>query len=120
MNIHVDDFQVVAELEGTLFTMTQQSPVSAAVTIRNTGTNTINYRFQEIQNDGTWADLTQVSPANDLNSTLQAGQNKVILVGSNFSQVRLVGNASGGAEVFFSVTRIHSRASGGPLPILSL
>jgi hypothetical protein len=80
---------------------------------------TINYSYQALQGDGTWADLEPLSPANDINSTLQAGQQKVIIVSSASGQVQLVGSADGGSLLLFTVTRIYNRASGGPIPMLS-
>jgi len=120
MNTHVQDQQAVGETESTLFSTVQQSPSAMAITMTNIGVNTIDYRFQQLLGDGTWGDLAAISPANDLNSTLQSSVTKVILVSGSFSQCRLVGSASGGAAIDFSVTRVVYRASGGSLPILSL
>jgi len=44
----------------------------------------------------------------------------MLQVQSNFPQVQLVGNASGGAFLEFAVTRYFNRSSGGPIPILNL
>ena len=119
MIIHVTDAQTVGEAEDVLFSVIQQSPISMLISLSNTGVNTVNYRFQSMVN-GVWTDMATLSPANDLNSTLSAAQTKSILVNSNYAQVRLVGNASGGAQVDFSVTRYAVRASKGPIPILNL
>lgn len=120
MIIHVSDSQIVGETDDVLFTMIQQSPMAAEIFLTNSGVNTVNYRFQQLLGDGTWEDLEPISPANDLNSTLVSGQTKAILVTGNYSQCRLMGNASGGAQVDFAVTRFVVRAAKGPLPILSL
>jgi hypothetical protein len=119
MNVHVYDSQVVGETTSTLFTMVQASPVNALITLHNGGSHTINYSFQALQGDGTWADIEELSPANDINSTLVAGQQKAIVVNSTTGQVQLVGNADGGSLLYFSVTRIYTRASGGPIPLLA-
>jgi hypothetical protein len=117
MNTFAQDSQVVAETEGTLFSLIQQGPVESLVQLRNAGVNTINYRFQEF-NGVTWLDLAELGT--DLNNTLVAGQVRHLKLNSSYSQVRLVGHASGGSLLEFSVTRYHSRPSGGPLPVLNL
>lgn len=117
MTIFVTDTQVVGETSATLFSMIQQGPVSAQVIIKNTGVNTLNYRFQEY-NGSAWVDLG--ASGSDYYSTLTADEVKSIQVTSNYPQVRMVGNASGGAYLDFDVTRYVERASGGALPILSL
>lgn len=97
--------------------MIQQGPVAAQVIIKNTGVNTINYRFQEY--DGTaWVDLGASGSA--YYSTLAEDEVKVVTLESDYPQVRMVGNASGGAYLDFDVTRYAERQSGGALPILSL
>lgn len=120
MIIHVSDQQVIGETEEVAWTAIQQSPMAMEVFLTNSGVNTINYRFQQLLGDGTWSDLAALSPANDLNSTLTTGQTKAILVSGNYSQCRLVANASGGAQLDFAITRFVTRASHGALPILSL
>jgi hypothetical protein len=120
MNILLADTQTVGELEDTIFEMTQNSPVSALVTLANRGTaNTMNYRFQQLV-AGIWLDLASLGDLDNLNGTLSPGQVKAVLVASAYPQVQLVGNASGGTELEFGVTRYYPRADGAPLPILSL
>lgn len=117
MTIFLTDTQVVGEVESTLFSMIQQGPVNAQVIIKNTGVNTMNYRFQAF--DGTaWVDLG--ASGTDFNNTLTEDEVKAVKVTSSFPQVRMVGNASGGAFLDFDVTRYVDRPSGGSLPILSL
>jgi hypothetical protein len=117
MNVFVSDDQTIGESEATVFAMIQNSPVSAAVTLTNTGTNTANYRFQE-QVGANWNDLDVFGT--DLNNTLSPNQVKIVLVSSNYPQVRLVANASGGTVFDFGVTRFFDRLSGGSIPMLSL
>jgi len=117
MTIFVTDTQVVGETVSTLFSMIQQGPISAQVIIKNTGVNTLNYRFQEY-NGTTWVDLGASGSA--YYNTLAEDEVKAVTVTSSYPQVRLVGNASGGAFLDFDVTRYVERASGGALPILSL
>ncbi len=117
MNTVVDDSQVVGETLSTLFTMFQTGPVNALVILKNSGNNTMNYDFQEY-NGTAWVDLgAQGSP---LNNTLQPNQVVTLQVQSNFPQVQLIGNASGGAFLEFSVMRYFNRASGGMIPILNV
>lgn len=113
----VTDTQTVAETTATLFTLVQASPVDASIIIKNSGVNTINYTFQEFTN-GAWADMGAVG--SDLNTTLQADQTRLVLVESSNPKVQLIGNASGGALLEFTVTRYFDRQSGGPLPLLNL
>jgi len=117
MIINVTDSQVVGETLSTLFSMLQTGPINALVILKNSGVNTMNYDFQEY-NGTSWNDLGAVGTA--LNNTLQPNQVVTLQVQSNFPQVQLVGNASGGAFLEFAVTRYFNRSSGGPIPILSL
>lgn len=96
--------------------MVQQGPVSAGVIMTNSGTNTVTYRFQE--HDGSaWADLGVLG--DDTYNTLIAAQTRHFVVSSTYPNVRVLGNASGGAQLDFSVSRFHTRASGAAIPILS-
>lgn len=113
----MQDSQVVAETEGPLFVALQQGPVEALVQLRNAGANTINYRFQEF-NGTNWTDMGVLGTS--YNNTLVAAQVRQFAVASNYPQVRLVGNASGGSVVEFSLTRYHTRVSGGYVPVLTL
>lgn len=87
------------------------------VIIKNTGVNTLNYRFQEY-NGSAWVELG--ASGSDYYNTLAEDEVKTFKVSSNYPQVRMVGNASGGAALDFDVMRYVERASGGPVPILSL
>lgn len=116
MNILCTDDQEIGETEATAFTMLQQGPVDALVTLYNAGTNTINYVFEELI-DGVWTDLDVLGT--DVNTTLVAGQSRAFKVESDYSQVRMVADASGGSLLNFGVLRWVDRASGGQLPILS-
>jgi len=117
MVIHCTDGQVVGETESTLFNVLQQGPVSMMVIIKNSGVNTMNYRFQEY-NGTAWVDLG--ASGTDYYNTLSASQVRSFKVTSNYPQVQMVGNASGGAFIDFSVTRYYNRAAGGSIPILAL
>lgn len=117
MNTVVTDSQIVGETLSTLFTMFQTGPINALIIMKNSGNNTMNYDFQEY-NGTSWVDLgAQGSP---LNNTLQPNQVVTLQVTSSFPQVQLIGNASGGAFLEFSVMRYFNRASGGTIPILNL
>lgn len=117
MTIHCTDEQVVGETLSTLFSVLNQGPVAMLVIIKNTGVNTMNYRFQE-WNGSSWSDLG--ASGSDYYNTLAENEVRSFKVESDYPQVRMVGNASGGAYLSFDVTRHVERASGGALPILSL
>lgn len=117
MTINCTDTQVVGETVSTLFSVIQQGPVAMLVIIKNTGVNTMNYRFQEY-NGSAWVDLG--ASGSDYYNTLAEDEVKSFKVSSNYPQVRCVGNASGGASLDFDVLRYVERASGGALPILNL
>jgi hypothetical protein len=124
MNTVISDFNVVPETgsiggKEIIFTMTLQGPVRAPMIIVNRGANQINYTFQEF-NGVTWADISTVGT--DLNGTLASGSSpvsvKVITVLSDYSQVRLIANSSGGSTLEFSALRFYNRAAGGAIPLL--
>lgn len=117
MYIQVTDSQVVSEVVSTLWSTVQQGPVSAQVIIKNSGVNTMNYRFQEF-NGTAWVDLG--TSGSDFYNTLSVNEVKQIKLVSSYPQVQMLGNASGGAFLEFAVTRYANRASGGPIPILTL
>lgn len=113
MNTFVSDTQVIGETDDTAFSFVHQGPVSAAVTLKNAGTNTINYHWQEF-NGTTWAEFVVTV------STLTAGQVATATVSSNYAQVRLRANASGSSLLDFSITRAFNRLSGGSVPLLAI
>lgn len=117
MVVQVTDSQVVGETLATLFQIIQPAPIDAAIILKNSGVNTLNYNFQE-WNGTAWVDLG--ASGSDLNNTLQAGQTILVEVASSNPKVQLIGNASGGALLEFSVTRYFNRSSGGAIPILNL
>ena len=113
----VSDSQVVGETSSTLWSTIQSGPASMQVVLKNSGVNVMTYRFQEY--DGSdWTDLG--ASGSDYYNTLSANEVKLVTVESDYPQVRLVGNASGGAYLDFSVQRYYNRTSGGALPMLSL
>lgn len=116
MNIFVTDNQDLGDTDATVFEMIQQGPINALVTLKNLGASTANYRFQQSY-AGTWSDISALGT--DMNNTLVAGQARSIQVTSNYPQVRLRGNASGGATIEFGVLRYYARASGAALPLLA-
>jgi hypothetical protein len=117
MVVHVTDSQVVGETLAALFVIIQPSPVDAAIVLKNSGVNTMNYRFQE-WNGSTWVDMG--TSGSDFYNTLQPNETKLIEVESSNPKVQMIGNASGGAFLEFSVTRYFNRDSGGSIPILNL
>ena len=117
MIIHTTDSQLVGETVSTLFSMIQQGPVNCAIVVKNSGVNTMNYRFQTF-NGTSWVDMG--ASGSDLYNTLSVNEVKLVEVDSSYPQVQMVGNASGGAFVEFAITRYVNRASGGAVPILNL
>ena len=117
MFTQVVDRQTVYGVDGVLFSMTQQAPTGALVTMTNTGTNTMNYHFQQFDGN-VWSDMSPLGTP--LNNTLTGGQFTVVAVVSGFPQVRLSGFATGGAAIEFAVDRYVERPSGGSIPLLNL
>ena len=117
MNTNVQDVETVGETEATLFEMLHSGVTAALVTLENTGTNTMNYHFEEF-NGSAWTDMASLGT--DLNNTLTAAEVKAIKVSPSYPQVRLRGNASGGAELTFAVQRHYNRTAGGKLPLLNV
>ena len=111
------DSQIVGETQSTLFSTVQQGPINMLLVIKNSGVNTMNYRLQEF-NGSAWVDLG--ASGSDYYTTLSVNEVKSMRVQSSYPQVQMVGNASGGAFLEFSVTRYCNRASGGMIPILNL
>jgi hypothetical protein len=117
MVVHVTDSQVVGESVATLFQIIQAAPIDATIILKNSGVNTMNYRFQE-WNGSTWVDMG--ASGSDLYNTLSPSETKSVEVDSSNSKVQMIGNASGGAFLEFAVTRYFNRDSGGAIPILNL
>lgn len=117
MRTHVTDIQTVYGVDGVLFSMVQQGPVGALVTMTNSGTNTMNYRFQQF-NGNIWNEMDTLGT--DLNNTLSYLQTKQVSVTSAYPQVRLSGYATGNTVMHFSVDRYVDRASNGSIPLLNL
>jgi len=117
MIAQIQDGQVVGETSSVLFSMIQQGPVNATLIMKNSGVNTLNYDFQAY-NGTAWVDLDV--PGTNYQNTLSANEVKVFVLTSTYPQVQLLGYASGGAFLEFSVGRYVNRTSGGALPIISL
>ncbi len=117
MIVDVSDSQVVAETQAVLFTIIQPAPISVQVVLKNSGQNTMNYDFQE-WNGSAWSDLGAVGT--DFNTTLSPNQVKPITLVSSNSKIQLLGNASGGAFLEFSMKSYFNRQSGGAIPVLTL
>ncbi len=117
MNTLVDDTQDIGETTTVLFSMLQSGPTKALMTLNNMGINTANYVFQQLSS-GTWSDMDVLGT--DLNNTLSPAQTKAFALESAYTQVRMVGNCSGGTTLRFAVNRWYDRPSGGQLPLISL
>jgi len=122
MFTYIDDTNAVSETDSVITTLVQASPVSASVTLVNSGVNTLNYHFQALvgQQSGAsvWTDLE--SPGNPTNNSLAAGAvSQPLTISSTWSQVRLMASASGGATLQFNVTRYFNRPDGANIPLLS-
>lgn len=117
MMTFVTDGQVVGESVSTLFSMLQQGPIEASVFIKNSGLNTLNYRFQ-YWDGSAWVDMG--TSGSDFYNTLMAGEVRALELSTEYPRVQLIGNASGGAFLDFSITRYYNRTSGGSLPLMTL
>ena len=116
MNVYIDDLQTVSDVSATLFSTVQQGAVNALVILQNVGANTLNYNFQEF-NGTSWADLGAIGSV--YQNSLAAGQSVSLIVTSSYAQVQLLGYASGGSTLAFSVSRLFNRTAGGPIPLVS-
>jgi len=114
MTVHLTDGQVVGETEAQLVQLKGTTDVN--VIIKNSGVNTMNYRFQEY-NGGTWVDLG--ASGSDLYNTLTADQVRLFAVEATYPIIRIIGNASGGAFLEFVFTADVNRASAGAYTIMA-
>jgi hypothetical protein len=115
MTVFFTDNQVVGETEGTLLQV--KGVTQFSIILKNSGVNTMNYRFQEY-NGSAWVDLG--ASGSDYYNTLTANQVRQIMVESTYPQVQIVGNASGGAFLEFSAQTEVNRPSGGSFTILPI
>jgi hypothetical protein len=106
---------VVGESVATLVTV--KGVTEFSITLKNSGVNTMNYRFQEF-NGSAWVDLG--SSGSDYYNTLSEDQVRTIHVVATYPQVQIVGNASGGAFLEFSAMTEVNRANGGSYTILPI
>lgn len=113
MTILLSDNQVVGETSSTLFTL--KGVTAFLITLKNSGVNTMNYRFQEFDGS-TWEDL-DVS-GTDFYNTLTADEVKNVKVAATYPHVRIIGNASGGAFLEFSVMAEVNREDGGAFTVM--
>ena len=111
-----DDTNAVASLDGTMFGMTQQGSVNAAVTLNNLGTSTITYHAQQSADGFTWTEMSTIGTP--LYNTLVPGQVVTVLVVSAYASVRFNASASGGSTLGFSILRYFNRSQGGNVPIM--
>lgn len=117
MVVSHQDSQTVGETVATLFTLVGLSSLGVQMLIKNSGVNTMNYRFQE-WNGTTWVDLGP--SGSDFYNTLSPNQSKPLTIVSSATKVQMVGNASGGAFLEFTDQQYFDRDSGGALPVLNL
>jgi len=118
MNAYITDLQNVPATEGPLFSLVQQD--QSLITLTNMGESIVQYRFQQSADGVAWTDLA--ASGTDLYNTLTASppQTKFIKLGpTTYPSVRLVGSASGGSAIQFTVSRLFTRPDGGALPLMS-
>lgn len=101
----------------TLVEFIQAADTPNLVTIKNAGLNTMNYKIQEF-NGTAW--VTMGASGSDYYDTLVVDEVKPVVINSSNPRTRIVGNASGGAVLEFTSSRIFPRASGGAAPLLNL
>ena len=117
--IVTNDSQIVSEVQSVLWSTFQQGAINMTLVIKNSGVNVISYQIQEYT--GTvWQVIGNAAPGSDYYNTLMPNEVAIFIVTSSYSQVQMVGNASGGAFLELSITRYANRASGGPFPLLNL
>jgi hypothetical protein len=109
------DNQVCGETESTLLTV--KGVTQFAITLKNSGVNTMNYRLQNYSGSA-WVDLGE--SGSDYYNTLSANQVRQIMVSATYPQVQIVGNASGGAFLEFSAMTEVNRPDGGSFTILPI
>jgi len=115
MHINVTDIQSVSESESVIFTMLAQGISDTVFILTNSGSNTINYRFQSNAGNN-WVDVGGSGTSSY--NTLVTDQTRTVTISTQNPQVRLLASASGGSVIQFSMSRPHQRASGGPIPIV--
>src|SRR3546814_4540139 len=115
MTVFVTDNQVVGETLDTLLTI--KGVTAFSIILKNSGVNTMNYRFQEFDGS-TWNDLGE--SGDDFYNTLTADQVRTIKVEASYPNVKIIGNASGGAFLEFSAMSEVNRQSGGSYTILPI
>lgn len=105
-----------------LFTTIQPSTLQSFIIFSNVGVNPLTYVFEGSTDGGvTWVALgIQGSILNDIEPSSGSDSSRQTILPAGYSQIRMLGSASGGTVLHFSMTRQASRASGGALPILSL
>ena len=103
-----------------LFDLVHQEPVKAYLAIENQGVNPIVYNLQEF-NGTTWVDMDeQGTLLNDILPASGEDCNRGMVIDSAYTTVRMLGSASGGSVLGFSLTRRVDRVGGGTLPILTV
>lgn len=115
MTVFFTDGQVVGESVATLLTV--KGVTTFTIILKNSGVNTMNYRFQQY-NGSSWIDLG--ASGSDFYSTLTQNQVKTLSVTASYPQVQVIGNASGGAFLEFSTMTEIDRPSGGSYTILPI
>lgn len=116
MHTFIQDTNAVISTSSEMWRVLQSSPIALFVMLKNSGENNIDYQFQESTDGVTWADITSTS-----GTLTPSGGSQTISykVASSLAMVRLTALSSSGSTLDFSVSRYFTRASGGPLPILS-
>lgn len=110
------DIQSIGEVDSAAFGAVQQGATNAQFMLKNSGINTINYRFQFL-NGSTWQDLGLEGTI--YNNTLATDEVIQVSLTDLPAQIQLMCNASGGSVLFFEVTRYFNWTVGGFLPLLS-
>jgi hypothetical protein len=125
MQINCADVNIVGSIDDVLFELINQGSTDCQFFFSNLGSNTINYHFQQLVS-GSWVDISSTTGPDDaydnqvLTGTLMSAETRSIhLSGVANPQVRVMGNASGGATLWFQVSRFAVRGAGGKLPILN-
>lgn len=105
------DGNVVGETASAAFSVWQQGGLNFNLIIKNSGVNVITFEMQG-WNGSSWIDLGTIG--GPYFSTLQSSQVSAVQINfAQYGQFQLLGSASGGSYLDFSVQMFVNRTSGG-------
>ena len=84
--------------------------------LQNVGVNILSFTLNGTNDGVTFTNIDQ--PGGATNNTLTSGQSTAFVVNQTYNRLVLVGYASGGSILDFSVSQLVARPSGGAINIL--